>query len=996
MQAARVGAAFLLSLLLPGSSARAGIGLDTIETDDLLLLYRDPVQAYLAPHAARCFENALAFHEKLFDFTPSEPMLVLLNDFGDAGNASAGAVPRDTLLLETSPIGTAYETISSNERMNWLMNHELVHIVASDQSAHADRIARKLFLGKVAPVPEDPESILYFYLTTPRDAAPRWYHEGLAVFLETWMAGGVGRAQGPWDEMVFRSMVKDQTRFHDPLSLVAEGVKIDFQSEVNSYLYGTRFLSYLGWRWSPQDVVLWAKRADGSKRYFGGRFEEVFGEPLTQAWSEWVAWEHGFQMKNLEAIRQYPVTPAKDLSPRALGSISRGIVDREREVVYAGVNYPGVVSHLAAISLKDGSVRRILDIKGPIMFTVTSLAWDAEHRKLFYTTDNATYRDLWEVDPDTGKAHMLFKDARIGDLVFDRSDGALWGVRHFNGIASIVRIPRPYTEWQRVKTFPYGEVPYDLDLSPDGKLLSASVGQLDGTHSLRLFSAPELLAFATGEGDVAEPTFVDEVSFGTALPLNFTFSPDGRYLYGSTYYTGVANVFRYELAAKKWEAVSNAETGFFRPTVLESRPDSPEGDRLLVFRFTGEGFVPAVIDAKPIQDLAPITFLGAEIAKKHPIIQEWKLGSPADIDLDARVKARRPYQAWKRVATESGYPIVQGYKETYSLGWRQNLSDPLSLNRWTLVASYTPTQSTPSNERAHVDVNWKRYDWRAGATLNRADFYDLFGPTKTSRKGYSGGLGWGRTLIYDGPRQFRLDLDAAYYGNLEVLPIFQNIPSPSDKIMNAEVHLDYTFTRSSLGSVDAEKGFRWEFLGAADRAEGLTFPKVLGRFDVGLPLPIPHSSVWLRTAAGGATGNRENSLANVYFGGFGNNWVDHGKVKRYRDVISFPGLEINEAFGQTFGKAMLEWNIPPLRFAHLGSPAAYGSWLRSSIFVTGLVTDFDESSLRKKIGNAGAQVDLRFTVLSRLDMTFSLGWAVAYEDGVAPRREGMISLKIME
>jgi hypothetical protein len=41
-------------------------------------------------------------------------------------------------------------------------------------------------------------------------------------------------------------------------------------------------------------------------------------------------------------------------------------------------------------------------------------------------------------------------------------------------------------------------------------------------------------------------------------------------------------------------------------------------------------------------------------------------------------------------------------------------------------------------------------------------------------------------------------------------------------------------------------------------------------------------------------------------------------------------------------------------------------------------------------------VDLRFTVLSRLDMTFSLGWAVAYEDGVAPRREGMVSLKILE
>ena len=76
MQAARIGAAFLvLGLLFGGSPAGAGIGLDTMETDDLILLYRDPVQSYLAPHAARCFENALAFHKQLFDFTPSEPML---------------------------------------------------------------------------------------------------------------------------------------------------------------------------------------------------------------------------------------------------------------------------------------------------------------------------------------------------------------------------------------------------------------------------------------------------------------------------------------------------------------------------------------------------------------------------------------------------------------------------------------------------------------------------------------------------------------------------------------------------------------------------------------------------------------------------------------------------------------------------------------------------------------------------------------------------------
>ena len=72
---------------------------------------------------------------------------------------------------------------------------------------------------------EQPESILYFYLTSPRVAAPRWYHEGIAVFVDTWMAGGLGRAQSGYDEMVFRSMVRDDAPFYDPLGLVSEGTK---------------------------------------------------------------------------------------------------------------------------------------------------------------------------------------------------------------------------------------------------------------------------------------------------------------------------------------------------------------------------------------------------------------------------------------------------------------------------------------------------------------------------------------------------------------------------------------------------------------------------------------------------------------------------------------------------------------------------------------------------------------------------------------------------
>jgi len=202
----------------------------------------------------------------------------------------------------------------------------------------------------------------------------------------------------------------------------------------------------------------------------------VFGVSLEQAWAAWIEDEHAFQRKNLDLIRQFPTTTGQDLTGRALGSVSRAYYDPEAQKLYAGLNYPGALSHIGAISLATGNIDRIVDIKGPVIYTVTSLAYDPDTPALFYTADNGAYRDLMRVDPVTHETRMLQKDLRVGDLVFNRTDRSLWGIRHLNGICTLVRIPEPYKEWQRVASWPYGTVVYDLDLSPDGMRAVMSVG----------------------------------------------------------------------------------------------------------------------------------------------------------------------------------------------------------------------------------------------------------------------------------------------------------------------------------------------------------------------------------------------------------------------------------------------------------------------------------------------------------------------------------------
>jgi hypothetical protein len=967
-----------LAFLVPAAAARAQLSI--VETSQVRLVYFDGTESYLVPHVARAFLNALEFERQLFGYDPHEPVTLLLADFSDAGNAAAGTVPRNLMAIQIAPLNFAFETIAANERMTTLMDHELVHIVTMDQAAGRDRVFRRLFQGKVAPVSQHPESLLYWYLTAPRAAAPRWYHEGIAVFVDTWMAGGLGRAQGGYDEMVFRAMVRDEVPFYDPLGLVSEGTKIDFQTQVNSYLYGTRFMTWLARRYAPEKVIEWTSRRDGSRAYYATEFHHVFGVSLEEAWAAWVEDEHAFQRRNLEQVRQFPLTPYRDVTPRPLGSVSRAFYDPATDALYAGLNYPGAVAHVARISTTTGRLDRLVDIKGPLIYTVTSLLWNPSDRHIYYTTDNGAHRDLVRLDPVTRRTQLLQKDARIGDLAYNAADRSLWGLRHLNGLSTLVRIKPPYTDWERVITWPYGTDMYDIDVSPDGSRVSGSFGEISGQQDVRVFDTAAMIR--------GEATPVARFDFGTAVPNGFVFSPDGRYLFGSSYFTGVSNIFRYDLQSKKLDAVSNTETGFFRPVPL------PDG-RLLVFRYTGQGFIPTWIDPQPLEDVSAITFLGEQLVEERPVLKTWMLGSPAKVPFDTMEKRTGVYRLGGGLRRESIYPVVEGYKDTAAVGMALNLSDPLMLNRLHVTAGWSPGGDLAASERVHLSADYERYDWRASGAFNRADFYDLFGPTKTGRRGYRAMLGHTNTLIFDEPRRLELDLSGTVAGNLDRLPEYQNVPVDISTLVTIRSALTFTDVRKSLGYVDDESGRKWSFDLRSDIVDGEVFPRLLGTFDRGVGLPLGHSSIWVRTAGGFSPRDRALPFANFFFGWFGNNYVDRGDEKRYRQVDSFPGAELNEIGGRNFAKGTLEWNLPPWRFRRVGTPGLHATWLRPALFATGLATNFDSGDARRTAVSLGGQFDIRFNVLSNQDMTLSFGGALALEERYHTRREAMISLKVL-
>jgi hypothetical protein len=692
----------------------------------------------------------------------------------------------------------------------------------------------------------------------------------------------------------------------------------------------------------------------------------VYCTSLDREWRNWISSEREWQAANLAQIRRYPVTPLKRLTHTTLGSISRMYWDDRKHVLYAAVQYRGQVAHLAAIDPATGAIRKIVDIKGAALYYVCSLAWDPESRTLFYTTDNKQWRDLNIVQPDTGRHQMLVRDMRVGDLVFDRTAHVLWAIRRTDGLSSVVRIAPPYREWTEVRRCEYGYDLFDLDISPDGKYLTAGETDLSGRQKLVRIST----------ADPAAPVQVLH-DFEFNSPENFVHSADGRYLYGTSYYTGASNVFRYEFATQKMDVLSNAETGLFRPLPLED-------GRLLALEYTASGFVPVEMPAAPVEDVSAVAYLGQQVAERWPVVKTWKLGSPQEIDLE-RLGVRSGTYNPRVLSLLSAYPVVEGYKNYAAAGWRVDMGDKVMLSSLTATLSFSP-----GPERTHAGFQYRYWNWKVTGAYNNADFYDLFGPTKSSYKGYFLKVENRHFLLYDMPRTVDLEWSVAGYGGLERLPDYQNVAAPYRNYLTGKLALNYSFVDRSPGAVDDEKGVRWQLALRDNYAHGTMLPRVYGTYDYGFLLPMKNSPIWLRTAAGYGFGNRNEALANFYFGAFGNNWVDRLETSRYREYASFPGVELDQIGAKSFGRALAEWNLPPVRFRHLGVPYLYCNWMRLSLFGGGLATDGG-----RRYRDAGAQLDFRIVPFSYLNSTFSLGYAVAKGNRTPRSGEFMISLKLL-
>ena len=284
-------------------------------------------------------------------------------------------------------------------------------------------------------------------------------------------------------------------------------------------------------------------RRPGSRGYYAAQFRHVFGRSLESAWADWIVAEKAFQLKNLERSASTRSRRHRDLTHARAG------------LGVARLLRPDTRSHLRRLQLsrRGRARRRARREDGRGRAHRTTQGADDLHRHVAGLRPGATASSTtppttaptatwsrWIRPP--AQTTLLQKDARIGELAFNKADRTLWGIRHLNGLCT----HRPDAgALHRVDacgdvSLRHGGVrPRRVARRDEGRRPRSA--RSTASMDVRVFAVAALLKGDTTRGRSAS------ISARRCRPASSS-RPTAAFSTAARIYTGVSNVFRYDLA----------------------------------------------------------------------------------------------------------------------------------------------------------------------------------------------------------------------------------------------------------------------------------------------------------------------------------------------------------------------------------------------------------------------------------------------------------------
>jgi hypothetical protein len=949
------------------------------ESGHFKLIYREN-HSHLTNHILSSAENALERLIPIFGYKPTEKIIINTYDASDYGFGATTNVPQNYIRLEIEAFEPGYEAVSYNERIQWLLSHELVHILVNDQESGIEKIVRNIF-GKVAPEKIQPSTIFYSVLGNSTRYTPRWYQEGIAVFIETWLSGGYGRTLGNFDEMYFRTYVLEGRKFPSPGEIETILSHKSIFLENNFYYYGTRFVSYLSTHHGATKVINWFKTyPDQNLTSFIGKFEDVFGYNFYAAWKSFISEEKFFQNENLEILKTAELTKLNYLTENNFGWVTQPYYDSKTLAIIYGYHKSGNLSTLQKFHLLTKNSEDIITLPTPSIYQVASTAYDLNNNLFFYTTNNnKLFRDVWVIDLLTREEKVLFPDSRMGNITVSSSTHDLWGVQQYGGQSTLAFSPYPYREITPVYTFNFGLELSHLSISNSGEMLAGILHRSNGQQSLIIFNIEDLLS---------DDSFSFRILTSDGSPENPSWSSDDKTIYWNAYTNGVSNIYSYNFNDSTTTALTHCLKGLFKPIEISK-------DSLFVFEFSTDGFVPVMIPNKPAKYLPAINYYGQKVVDRNPEVYEWILPD-ADMVIDqSKFSKEDSYNSFTNIRMHTLIPVISGFQNQVVVGLFAHLSDPLLLHELKLEMGVSPFKEIPSYPLWHVKLRYdylQRYYFEY--SFNNPDFFDLFNARTRGMIGSMFKLGNTHYWLYDQPQTIKQDIFFSFYTGVEyVNDNLVRVKTPD--FGAAAYNIVSSNLRRTIGSSDTEFGNQVSFSFSL-YGDRFTDPEFLlnayldyDRYTLWI---AEHNVFHLRLSAGYLLDNENLIQGRFFFGGFGNRSVDNGLIRQYRATFRFPGIPIYSLMTTKFFKLLFENAFPPIRVSDWELFSQYINHFDFSVYSQSIVT---ESAMGNYWINIAAQMDIKFKHWYNLESTFSAGIAKAWSEEMTDW-QWFLSLKLLK
>ena len=584
-----------------GATARASSDPDrqwfTLVTEHFAVHAYDGGEPF-ARRVAALAEEAHATLDPLLGWDPPERVHITCFDDVDATNGFANIAPLDAIRLYAHPPDAGHELGEYDDWLRLLVFHEYAHVLHLDHASGLPRLVNLVF-GKTIK---------------PNSIVPRWYAEGIAVWVESTRTGG-GRIGSSLFEMYLRT-----SALANRLPSLSEltGAPIEHPRGTSWYLYGGYLFDHIAKARGPEAVreliAAYGERImpyglhQTARRITGKDLDAWYGEVLDGVRWRTQATEARVRAEGLREGQQRTTGGEGKRHPRFSPDGSRlawlwsSGYDPQR-LVLAPPEDPARTE--TVIDCYGGCGVFDFSRDGRELVVATTRPWRRVNR----------YHELRvlpaEVGLDRRAGRLLTEGARAGEPAVSPDGERVW-----------VSTSRWGETWIEARDPLGGHVVARWD-PPRGARVDRPVPAADGRTvyvTMHHGGNRDLYAVDTVSGAA------ERLTFGRSLELDPTLTADGRWLVYSSDATGIFNVYARELTTGRTHQLSNVRTGAFEPVV------SPDGATLVYVGWTADGdelftmpFDPedapvvAVADPKPLRPAPPLRMVEAERAGYSPL-----------------------------------------------------------------------------------------------------------------------------------------------------------------------------------------------------------------------------------------------------------------------------------------------------------------------------------------------------------------------------------------